>query len=233
MRLPRREVAATLLRHEQRWLPEIAERLEIAVPLPVAVGEPSELFPWPWSVVPWIPGTPAGVESLATADAERFAHLLRKLHQPAPESAPGNHLRGVPLAERRVAIEGRLAGLDDGHLDALWRRALAAEASYDPSWFHGDLHPGNVIVREGRLVGIIDWGDLGAGDVATDLSSGWTLFDAAGRSTFFEAYQPTDADFDRALGWAVHFGSALATSGDPEHEAIGRVIIARLHETLP
>jgi len=231
LRLPRREVAVELLRREQRWLPRFAGRLDVAIPVPVAIGAPSELFPWPWSVVPWIPGRPLGHAALPETAGVHLASLLRALHQPAPPEAPHNRLRGVPLAERRSAIERRLERLADPRLDALWARALLAEPDFTKRWFHGDLHPGNVIVRDDRVVGIIDWGDLGGGDVATDLACAWTLFDGVGRDAFLDAYGPAPAEFERALGWAVHFGSALATSGDVEHEAIGRVIVERLHRT--
>lgn len=231
LRIPRREVAVDLLLNEQRWLPELANQLDTAVPLPVFRGAPSHLFRWPWSVVPWIPGQPLGVKPLPPAAAPAFAGLLRALHRAAPPDAPRNKMRGVPLQDRRSAIEGRLNRLADGHLDCLWARALSAEPSVQSQWFHGDLHPGNVVIRDERVVGVIDWGDLGAGDVATDLACGWTLFDEAGRKRLFRHYKPTEGDVDRALGWAIHFGTALSTSGDSDHEVIGREVIKRLHET--
>jgi aminoglycoside phosphotransferase (APT) family kinase protein len=228
MRIPRREVAVDLIRNEQRWLPWIAPWLSLSVPLPVAVGEPSATFPWPWSVVPWIQGATPPAGGLSRDDAETLAVDLRSLHRPAPHDAPLNPFRGVPLGERAAAVVERLAGVDDPRLEELWRRALEAAPADEAVWLHGDLHPRNVLVHEGRLVGLIDWGDLCAGDAATDLACAWMLFDASGRAAFRRAYAPSDACWTRAAGWAVNFGTALLHSGERRHEVIGRVVLGEL-----
>ena len=96
-------------------------------------------------------------------------------------------------------------------------------------WLHGDLHPRNVLVQDGALAGIIDWGDVTAGDVATDLACAWMLFESArGREIFLGAYAPTEQIRARAAGWAVHFASGLLDSGEPRHVRIGLSVIRRL-----
>lgn len=228
LKAPRREAAVALLLHEQMWLPRIATWLDLSVPEPVARGEPSALFPWPWSVVRWVPGRTAEEVSLTHADATRLAQALRSLHRPAPPEAPANPFRGVPLRKRRDSVEERLARLGLGVLLAPWTRALETELSRTPVWLHGDLHPRNVLVRDGALAGLIDWGDLTAGDPATDLACAWTLFDEGERRAFFEAYAPSEAERFRALGWAVNFASALLDSAEPRHVEMGRRIAKRL-----
>lgn len=228
VRLPRREVAVQLIRNEQRWLPTIGPWVGLAVPTPVAIGAPSGDFPWPWSIVEWIAGTPAEAGSLSPDDAEALATGLRSLHRPAPPEAPSNPFRGVPLRDRREVVEARLERLGLAELSRLWSRALEVDGAAGRVWLHGDLHPRNLLVHEGRLVGLIDWGDMSGGDAATDLACAWMLFDSEGREAFLEAYGPSREQRARAIGWAVNFASALVDSAEPRHEAIGRVILEQL-----
>lgn len=113
VRIPIRAVAVPLLRNEQRWLPEIAERMPVAVPAPVAVGEPGGGYPWPWSIVPWFDGRVAASVPQAERDAMAgdLAAALRSLHVPAPDDAPFNPVRGVPLADREAAVAARFDGM--------------------------------------------------------------------------------------------------------------------------
>ena len=164
-RLPRRALAADLIHREQLWLPQLAERLTLKTPAPVRVGEPGRGYPCRWSVVPWLDGRPVGEDGLPAAEAPRFAAFLSSLHQPAPADAPGNPYRGVPLAQRAETVEARMRGLATAtgliteELRAIWTLALEASSSPGSVWIHGDLHPGNVLADNGRITGVIDWGD--------------------------------------------------------------------------
>ncbi|MGF9663568.1 aminoglycoside phosphotransferase family protein [Arthrobacter crystallopoietes] len=181
VRLPRREAAVPLLRKEQRWLPELTAGLAVATPAPLRCGAPSSFFPWPWSVVPWIEGTTAarvspGQRRLA---AGGLAEFVAAFQRPAPPEAPRNPVRGVPLPTRDPQVRRRLAGglvPHAGQAGRLWRELSAAPPwTGEPVWLHGDLHPENLILREGRLAAVIDFGDLAAGDPATDLAAaGWS-----------------------------------------------------------
>lgn len=229
VRMPRRAVAALLVEHEQRWLPEIAARVTVPVPAPVRVGVPGETFPWPWTVAAWFEGDRASHAPVASlqAIADDLAQFIRELHTPAPLDAPFNPVRGIPLAARADAIEERLAsGLvpDADRIAEPWQVALTAPVwTGGPIWLHGDLHPANILVRGGSLAAVIDFGDVCSGDPATDLATGWLTFDEAGRARFRHALDYDEATWDRARGWAILLGTALVTHSDdnPALMAIG------------
>jgi len=226
-RLPRRTLGAQILVHEQRWLPLLAPRLPLPIPYPERTGHPAHGYPWPWSIVPYLPGEPAafaGELDLPLA-ADAIAEFLGTLHVPAPADAPANPFRGVPLAERAENFAVNLRTLD-GQVDreavlAVWADALAAAAfGGPPAWLHVDLHPANILVRDGRVSGIIDFGDITAGDPAADLSVAWMLLPAELHAAFRDAYHaaggaPDGALWRRTRGWALNLALAfLAHSAD-------------------
>ncbi len=213
VRLPRRRATVSLLAHEMEWLPQIASNLPAHVPLPVRRGEPESGFPWPWSIVEWVDGTPASLltgrpEVGLAADLARF---LIALHKPAPDTAPVNGVRGVPLRRRDHSVRERLAtSASSAALLDVWGDAVTAPLwEGDPLWLHGDLHSGNVLVDRGRLTGVIDFGDMTAGDPATDLAVAWFLFDPQGRRELRERYGADADTWRRARGWALAIASAL------------------------
>ena len=238
VRLPRRAVAATLIEAEQRWLPELAARLPIDVPVPLHMGHPAQGYPWRWSIVRWLPGEGADRSPPDGDEAMRLAAFLSCLHETAPAAAPANPVRGVPLTTRAEAVGERmerLARVTDvvtPTVERVWRDALSAWPSAERRWLHGDLHPLNILVRRGRITGIIDWGDLTGGDVATDLAALWMLFDGSVLERALSAYGQIDADTRmRAMGWAVLFGVVLLDSGlvdHPRHAEVGRAILRRM-----
>jgi aminoglycoside phosphotransferase (APT) family kinase protein len=239
VRLPRRALAAPLIAHEQAWLPRLAPQLSLPVPAPERVGAPALGYPWAWSVLPWLAGAPADQHPPAPGQALVFAAFLRSLHTPAPADAPPNPVRGVPLAQRQAAVEVRMERLAQRTdlvgppIVAIWRAALAAPIDTPPTWLHGDLHPRNLLVEAGALSGVIDWGDLTAGDRATDLAAIWMLFDAPQeRAAALAAYgNISPATMLRARGWAVLFGLILLETGladNPRNALIGERTLRRL-----
>lgn len=224
VRLPRRQAASGLIENEARWLPHLPMNPDLGVPQPVFVGEPSSTFPWTWTVVNLVPGLVASqvrpVDRRPAAAA--LADALWYLHTPAPATAPHNPYRGVALAQPRMDSGVRERAQVVQHTDDLIARwdvwSHAPEFDGVDAWLHGDLHPHNLILDDrGGLAGIIDWGDLCAGDPATDLATAWLTFDAAGRATFMEhctGAQLDDATWIRARAWALHLGLLLATNND-------------------
>ncbi|MFJ3777173.1 aminoglycoside phosphotransferase family protein [Streptomyces sp. NPDC090075] len=210
VRLPRRAMAAELVAHEQRWLPQLAGRLPLPVPAPVRVGRPAAQYPWSWSVVPFFPGRIAAWSEPddSWSAAAALGGFLDALHAPAPSAAPVNQARGIPLAGRAKGVLTGLAHVDlDERATALqiWETAAAAPAwDGPPVWLHGDLHPANILVDRGRISAVIDFGDITSGDPATDLSVAWMLFTAEQRAALRQAYGRADeATWERARGWAL------------------------------
>lgn len=241
VRLPRREIAAALARNEQRWLPDLAGRLPLPIPSPVRVGRPSPDYPWVWSVVPWIEGEP-GDRTVVTEPGDaggRLGRFLRALHRQAPPDAPHNPYRSIPLSDRAAAVEEHLHRLateiDVDRTRKVWQLALDAEPwNRPPRWIHGDLHPANVLIARGTVVAVIDFGDMCAGDPATDLGGAWMLLPTSAMSTLAAAYGGVGPDLERrSLGWAVFFGLIFLGHGlddRPTYEAVGRSALARVIE---
>lgn len=240
-RLPRREASSRLVNHEVRWLPELAVGLDVDLPLPVFVGEPSAAYPWTWSVVNLIPGVTASSIPVAdrTVFAERLADALWCLHLPAPADAPLNPWRGVSLAQDvfDTRVRERMAGhAASDELLARWEAwSQAPEFDGVDVWVHGDLHPHNIIVHpDHTLAGIVDWGDLTAGDPATDLATAWLTFDENGRRLFVDRIDDgglMDAStWQRAKAWALYLGLILQTMSDdmPELAGIGEHALAQV-----
>jgi aminoglycoside phosphotransferase (APT) family kinase protein len=239
LRLPRRAAAAALIEHEQAWLPALAEKLPLHIPVPLWTGEPGCGYPWRWSIIPWLAGEPADLEPPHTGEAAKLGAFLKALHTPAPAEAPLNPVRGVPLQKRAPAVEDRMRRLESQsplitrEMWRMWAAALAAPMDVGPTWIHGDLHPRNVLVEDGAFSGIIDWGDIAAGDRATDLAAIWMLFDdPQARRQAWQAYgSVTYATYMRAKGWAIGFGVMLLEAGladDPRHAAVGEQTLRRI-----
>lgn len=243
VRLPRRAQAAPLLVTEQRWLPVLAPRLPVPVPASVRVGVPGRGYPWPWSVVPWLTGRRASTDLDPTGRAllPGLVELVVALHRPAGPGVPTNPFRGGPLATSDEVVRRRLEDVAFAYpggsepLLAVWEGALAAEPwSGPPRWLHGDLHPGNLLVGPGgALAGVLDFGDMTAGDPATDLAVAWMIFDAPTRAEFAGRLRAgghlDEATWRRARGWALAFGLLLAGLGDDaEYAAVGHRTLAGL-----
>ncbi|MDQ1060329.1 aminoglycoside phosphotransferase (APT) family kinase protein [Arthrobacter globiformis] len=224
VRLPRRAEAVPLILHEQQHLPGIASRSPVPVPVPVHAGQPASDFPWPWSIVRWIPGAPAVDARPADRGpaAEGLAAFLASIHVPADAGVPVNPVRGVPLVDRDAAVRERLGDRErypqTAKLGALWVEACAADVWAGPAMMlHGDLHPANILLgADGSLAGVIDFGDVGAGDPAVDLAVGWLMFDAGARQRFIGAFGASvDGDtWTRARGWALVLSTAMLSNSD-------------------
>jgi aminoglycoside phosphotransferase (APT) family kinase protein len=243
VRLPRRPASASLIAHEQRWLPILAPHLPLPVPNPIRVGRPGCGFPWPWSVTRWLPGETALVsppidEFAAASDLARF---LRALHRPAPHDAPRNPWRGVALGARDVLLREDVAAIGDRIDGAVviqtWERLRAAPCWTGAAmWIHGDLHPCNLLVRDGCLSGVLDFGDLTAGDPATDLSVGWMLLREPARSAFRNLTCGPDGWLDghawtRARAWALALGAAYLAHGGT-NDRLAAVASATIDEAI-
>ncbi|MFI9103682.1 aminoglycoside phosphotransferase family protein [Streptomyces fildesensis] len=223
VRLPRHAGAIGQAEKESHWLPLLAPHLPLAIPVPVGVGEPDFGYPWPWAVSRWLVGEVATVEALAgsPSTAVELAGFLTALQKFTPEDIPvGDTLEGLtdrPLADRDRATRAAIAevgGVFDGAaMTELWDAALAAPAwDRPPVWFHGDFHTGNLLTRDGRLSAVIDFGGLGIGDPACDVTIAFTLMSAGSRAAFRAELGVDDATWARGRGWALATGLNAYTS---------------------
>ncbi len=217
VRLPRNPWAAEQLAKEQAWLPELAGRTTLSVPRQLAVGKPVDVFPHPWSILRWLDGEPlSGTEPFEELEsAERLAEFIGELEDidPAGGPAPGRHnvSRGAPLArwdrDTRAGISAMEGLIDTGLAASLWDDTLAAPEWDRPGvWIHGDLQTSNLLLVNGPIGGVIDFGCLGVGDPAYDLLPAWTVFGAVGRERFRSALDVDEATWRRGQGWALSFG---------------------------
>jgi aminoglycoside phosphotransferase (APT) family kinase protein len=211
VRLPRIGWAQGQVEREATWLPRLAPHLPIAVPEPVAVGAPTDDYPYQWAVHRWIPGDGA---ALATIDdpatfARDLADVVRELQRVPTDGAPSARNRARPLSDyddaTRLAIDRARHLIDADAAIAVWDEALAAPPySSAPVWVHGDLE-GNCLVRDGRLCGLVDWGSACAGDPAVDVQVVWSpLFADESRAVFLHALAVDDAALVRSRGAAIN-----------------------------
>ena len=208
-RLPRVATWARDLDNEWRWLPKLAPHLSLRIPEPVAKGHPTGSYPFAWVIYGWIDGQPyadALVDDEGQA-AEELAQFVGELRRIDPVGAPPGGRR--PLREldatTRTAIESARGVIDSDAAVAVWERALQAPAwTGAPVWIHGDLLRPNLLVRDGRLRAVIDFGGAGVGDPATDVIAAWSVFGRAGRAVFRAALDVDDDDWNRARGLALH-----------------------------
>jgi aminoglycoside phosphotransferase (APT) family kinase protein len=182
IRLPRIKWVQVQIEKECRWLPELVTGLPASIPVPLAEGHPDHGYPFPWLVYPWLEGTSLDLTTVDNWDAvtEGVAEFLLALEQHSPVGGPPPTRRGTPMAQYDEAVQRGIGQLD-GVIDVdqarhVWQRALeAGDWAGDPVWVHGDLLPGNIVIRNDRLSGIIDWGCAGVGDPACEAMLAWSL----------------------------------------------------------
>jgi aminoglycoside phosphotransferase (APT) family kinase protein len=237
VRLPRRRIGAGQTEKEHRWLPVLGPQLPVAIPVPVGNGVPGEGYPWHWTVCPWLPGEVAA--SVPVADlgqvAMSLARFIRALQLIDPTGGPVTEQRGGTLADRdrnsREAAEALRGSIDVRPILAVWEAAVAQPAwTGPPVWMHGDLHPANLLISNGELTGVIDFGLMGVGDPACDLMVAWTYLSADARQVFRDELAVDGPTWARGRGWALHLGlRAAAYSADsPVLSNIGQYTIAEV-----
>ena len=210
VRMPRIDWATEQAGSDDRWLPVLAPHLPLAVPETLAIGEPGEGYPWTWSVVTWLPG-----EALTPENADRrvvagqLAEFVRAMADIEPGDGPlkTGTSRGAPLASCDTGVREcipTLVGFDHAAVEAAWADAVSAPVwAGPPRWIHGDLLEGNLLVRDGRLSAVIDWGSVGLGDPAGELHTAYALFEADVRAVYREQLPYDAAAWRRARGWAL------------------------------
>ena len=232
VRLPSAEGYTPQVDKEHVWLPVLAPHLPLPIPTPIARGVPGAGYPFGWSVYRWLDGENAHVGRIdgLTEFAERLGHFLAALQRIDPTGGPraGAHssFRGAPLqtydADTRRAIEQLRGQIPAAAATATWEAASAATWPGAPVWFHGDVSAGNLLVRDGRLAAVIDFGCCGVGDPACDMTIAWTLLAGQSREAFRSALGVDRATWARGRGWALWKALILlADHVDTDHVEAG------------
>lgn len=213
MRMPSGAAYASQVAKEQKWLPILAPHLPLSIPNPIAMGKPSDEYPWSWSIYHWLEGSSAAHAQITdlTRFAETLAAFLMALQhcdtEGAPIAGPENFYRGGDLSIYDADTQNALTRVQDKHLakalSAIWEKALASTWQQAPVWIHGDIASGNCLINNGELVAVIDFGQLAIGDPACDLAIYWTMLSGQSRHRFRQCIN-LDADtWDRARGWVL------------------------------
>jgi aminoglycoside phosphotransferase (APT) family kinase protein len=213
VRLPSASGYATAVEKEHRWLPALARQLPLPIPVPLAQGKPSAHYPHPWSIYRWLDGVTATAERIAdpvrfAVDLAGFLAALQSIDAAdGPQPGVHNWYRGGSLRtydkETQGALE-QLAGRVDVELARdIWASALGARWDGADRWFHGDVAEGNLLLHDGQLAAVIDFGTCGVGDPACDLAIAWTLLSADGRQAFRDRLSVDALSWRRGRGWAL------------------------------
>lgn len=213
IRMPSGEWYAAHVRTEHEWLPVLGPSLPLPVPVPLGKGQPGPGYPWQWSINKWIPGESASIDRIAdlpefARDLARFLTSLQAIDATgAPPPGRDNFFRGGDLgvydSETRECIDALRDVIDVGAVTSAWETALEASWTHPPVWVHGDVALGNLLVRAGRLCGVIDFGQLAGGDPSCDLTICWTLFSGPSRAAFRGTLEVDEATWTRARGWGI------------------------------
>jgi aminoglycoside phosphotransferase (APT) family kinase protein len=237
IRLPSAAGYAPQVAKEQRWLPILGPLLPVHIPVPIAMGGPGEGFPWAWSIYEWIDGETSSAGTIR--DLERFAEevagfltaLMAIDAAGGPLPGPHNFFRGGAPAfyddEARKAIVDLGTSIDGTAATAVWDAALSSTWLAPPVWFHGDISTGNLLLRDGNLSAVIDFGTSGVGDPACDLVIAYTLFTGRSRQIFRAGVDLDDATWARARGWAIWKALIVAAGSTGSHDPQGEAIKAR------
>jgi len=222
VRLPRTTEKAGALRKEVRWLPRLATGLTVRIPSPVYAGRPAGEYPADWAVFEWIDGAEAGTATVtdwATFGSD-LAAFVRELHALPPGQARRagdlSWYRGGALhpcdgwvTEALAACRPLIGDAEAGALEEIWRAGLALPPPDGPHvWLHGDLKPTNLLVRDGRLTAVIDFGAVSVGYPDAEHATIWDLPEQA-RAAYREGLELDEVTWARARAWAV----AVAVSG--------------------
>jgi aminoglycoside phosphotransferase (APT) family kinase protein len=209
VRLPSAEEYVPSIEKEHCWLPKLAPLLPLPISVPLAKGKPAQGYPWHWSIYKWLDGETVSVERIADLCkfATALAEFLVALQRIDSTGAPHNFSRGGPLsiydAETRQAIAILGDVIDVSLVADVWDTALESSWQGFPVWFHGDVAVGNLLVENGALSAVIDFGSSGVGDPVCDLVIAWTLFKRESRDVFRAALPLDSASWARGRGWAL------------------------------
>ena len=212
VRLPRIGWADDQAARESAWLPIIAPFLPVAVPQPVFLGTPTNAYPWHWSIYRWLPGDDA-LASPPTderATAHTVASIVAGMRRVPITGGLHRGSRAGTLQSRHDDTCGALRALtpmgliDTSQAALLWQRWVAEPVTNDAAvWLHSDIHSGNLLVVDGNISALIDFGGLTLGDPAVDLTVAWSMLSEQARTVFADQLAVDPAQWRRGQAWAL------------------------------
>jgi aminoglycoside phosphotransferase (APT) family kinase protein len=240
VRLPRVQRWASSLEQECTWLPILAPSLTLEVPEPVLKAPPTSYYPFSWAIFRWIDGHTyardrVDDERRAAADLAQFVAELRSNELPPIDDQTPYGGR-PPLAEQDADVRSWIAQagdlIDGPAVTAAWEDALKSPAWHgNYAWIHSDLVPPNLLVKDGRLRAVIDFGATGLGDPATDLNPAWSVFGQAGRGVYRTLVGADDDAWRRGRGIAISQAVGLVpyyVRTNPALSALGRRMLREI-----
>src|SRR3569623_1824141 len=215
---------------EAHWLPIFAPQLPLPVPVPVGIGRPTEEYPCAWSIYDWLDGEPVTREAIEDPvqfgwDLAKFLTALQKIDTTGgPPPGQHNFLRGGDVmaafgADARRYVDQLAEVIDAPAAHAVLDAAAAAPFTGPPVWVHGDIAVGNLLLRDGRLGAVIDFGGCTVGDPACDLVIAWVFLEGAARESFRLSVPADDAMWARARAWALRKAALLLVNGQTVNAA--------------
>lgn len=213
IRMPSAKRYASQVKKEQKWLPWLSSRVTYTLPEPLFQGKPEKDYPWDWSIYKWIEGKSLSEAGVAEKKpiAKSLAQFLRELHRlnasDGPHAGEQNFHRGGDLnvydGESRDALAALKNEIDTKSAGEIWERSLKSRWQNVPVWVHGDLNPANMLIKDGELHAVIDFGSCAIGDPACDLSMAWTYFEGHSNEAFRSALGLDRQTWERAQGWTL------------------------------
>lgn len=212
IRLPRTKGSSLNIEKEMTWLPKLEPSLPIPIPKIIGTGFPDKDYPFHWLICEWLDGLNPNQEGMldehmAAKDLGAFVKAMQHIN---PVNGPSCR-RGKPLNTCDEEVKKSIPLLkelyDEKLISELWEFTSNVPLwEHDPVWIHGDLHSGNLLAKEKKIVGVVDWGLAGVGDPACDMMVAWTLLGQEGRKIFRSIVQPDDDTWHRGRGWALFLG---------------------------
>ena len=242
VRLPSAERYSLQVDKEQKWLPILSEKLPLPIPVPLAKGEPNHKYPYNWSIYEWIDGDTAASERIddmpefATALGGFLIALRRVNTTGGPGPGPGH--RGGDLnvyndqTQQAIQILRSKSNLNTKLLVEVWDAAVASKWVNPPVWIHGDVSSGNILVKDGEIAAVIDFGSAAIGDPACDLSIAWTMFDKDSRDAFRIRMDLDDDTWARGRGWTLWKSLILLSGIDKTNTFEGKRSLETVYQLL-
>lgn len=213
VRLPSGKEYASQIEKEMYWLPKLSPYISLDIPLPLFKGNPTKEYPFNWGIYKWIEGETLTYKNilnldLLAIDLAKFLNELQSIDATlGPKAGKHNFYRGGSLNiydnETRIALKNLKNIFDTNSLENIWKKCLKSKYTNKPVWIHGDIAVGNLLIKEGRLSAVIDFGILGTGDPACDYVMAWTFFSNKSREIFKSHLKCDEETFERAKGWAL------------------------------